>query len=117
MKFILLINEFFLALFLPILSFILKRLIGRFFNSEHIKNIKAKYILDTSGDILSLIGFVVFLELIELNFCDFNINLRRKIMDRSEFESISLLEEDFDDNDDDNDNNKGEEDNNCKNIN
>ena len=88
-----------------------------FFITNAIKYITAKYILDTSGDFLSIIGFLVFLELIELNFCDFNINLRRKIMDRSEFESISLLEEDFDDNDDDNDNNKGEEDNNGKNIN
>ena len=71
-----------------------------------------KYTLDTSGDFLSLIGFFVFLELIELNFCDFNINLRRKIMDRSEFESFDLLGDNFDEDDDDNDNNdnnKGEE--------
>jgi hypothetical protein len=91
---------------------------GSFFASKQIEYIIPKYILDTSGDFLSLIGFLVFLELIELNFCDFNINLRRKIMDRSEFDSISLLEEDFDDDDDnDNDNNKEEEDNKGNNIN
>ena len=92
---------------------------GSFFASKHIDYILQKYILDTSGDFLSLIGFLVFLELIELNFCDFNINLRRKIMDRSEFDSISLLEENFDDDDDDDvdDNNKEEEDNKGKNIN
>ena len=83
--------------------------VGSFFNSGKIKNITAKYILDTSGDFLSLIGFLVFLELIELNFCDFNINLRRKIMDRSEFESLTLLDENFDDDDDDSGNNKEEE--------
>jgi hypothetical protein len=82
-----------------------------FFKPEHINNIIPKYILDTCGDCLSLIGFVVFLELIELNFCDFNINLRRKIMDRSVFDSITLLDENFDDDDDDDDsgNNKEEE--------
>ena len=85
-----------------------------FFIKESIKYIIPKYILDTSGDFLSLIGFLVFLELIELNFCDFNINLRRKIMDRSEFESISLLNDYFDDddNDDNNDNNINNDDNN-----
>ena len=88
--------------------------VGSFFNSEHIKNITAKYILDISGDFLSLIGFLVFLELIELNFCGFNINLRRKIIDRSEFESNTLLDENFDD-DDENGNNKKEEEDNNKN--
>ena len=87
-----------------------------FFIKEPIKYILPKFILDTSGDFLSLIGFLVFLELIELNFCDFNINLRRKIMDRSEIESISLLDDYFDDdddvdNDDNNDNNINNDDN------
>ena len=78
--------------------------VGSFFNSEYINYITAKYILDTSGDFLSLIGFVVFLELVELNFYDFNINLRRKIMDRGEYESIiSRLDENLDDDDDDDD--------------
>ena len=85
---------------------------GSFFSKNPMNYIVYKYTLDTSGDFLSLIGFFVFLELIELNFCDFNINLRRKIMDRSEFESFDLLADNFDEDDDDNDNNdnnKGEE--------
>ena len=73
---------------------------GSFFIEKPINFIIPKYILDTSGDFLFLIGFLVFLELIELNFCDFNKDLRRKIMDRSEYESIGLLEDNFDDDDD-----------------
>ena len=87
---------------------------GSFFIEKPINFIIPKYILDTSGDFLSLIGFLVFLELIELNFCDFNKDLRRKIMERSEYESIGLLEDnfDYDDEDEDDDDNKSEEKNN-----
>jgi len=101
---------------LPIYTLINER---SFFIEKPINYIIPKYILDTSGDFLSLIGFLVFLELIELNFCDFNKDLRRKIMDRSEYESIGLLEDNFDyddeDEDDDDDDNKNEEKNNIGN--
>jgi len=56
---------------LPIYTLIIER---SFFTCKHINFIIPKYILDTTGDFLSLIGFLVFLELIELNFCDFNLN-------------------------------------------
>ena len=95
---------------LPIYTFINE---DRFFIKKPIKYITAKYILDISGDFFSLIGFFVFLELIELNFCDFNKDLRRKIMDRSLYESIDLLVDDFDDDDD----YKEEEEDNTKRIN
>ena len=81
---------------------------GSFFVEGHIEYITGKFILDTTGDYLSLLGFLVFLEIIELNFYDLNKNLRRKIMDRSVEESINLLEDNFphDDDDDDDDDNK-----------
>ena len=90
---------------LPIYTFIIE---GSFFIEKPINFIIPKFILDTSGDFLSLIGFIVFLELIELNFCDFNKDLRRKIMDRSEYESIGILG-DNSNLDDDEDDSKEEE--------
>ena len=41
-----------------------------------------KYFLDISGDFLCLIGFLIYLEVIELNFCGFNYNLKQKISQR-----------------------------------
>ena len=91
---------------LPIYTFINE---DSFFIENSINYITAKYMLDASGDLFSLIGFLVFLELIELNFCNYNKDLRRKIMDRSNFESISLLEDNY--GDDDNCDKKEEEEN------
>jgi hypothetical protein len=54
-----------------------------FFGKNHINLIEYKFLVDTIGDILSIIGFLVYLEIIELNFCDLDYNLRRKIMDRA----------------------------------
>ena len=95
---------------LPIYTFINE---DDFFIENSINYITAKYILDISCDFFSIIGFFIFLELIELNFCDFNKDLRRKIMDRSLYESIDILGDDFDDDDD----YKEEEEDNTKRIN
>jgi hypothetical protein len=46
-----------------------------------------KFSLDISGDILSIIGFLFYLEIIEINCCNLNYNLRRTIMKRAYFES------------------------------
>jgi len=89
-------------LVLPVYTLIKER---SFFANNSIGFITPKYILDISGDFLSLIGFLVFLELIELNFCNYNIDLRRNIMDRSINESISLLDYNYDDDDDEEENN------------
>ena len=43
-----------------------------------------KFLLDISGDIASIIGFLIYLEIIELNFCDLNFNLKKNIISRSE---------------------------------
>ena len=42
--------------------------------------------MDISSDFLSLIALLVFLEIIELNFCQYNKDLRISIMDRSKDE-------------------------------
>ena len=40
---------------------------------------KLKFFFDMIGDILSLISFLIYSEIIELNFLDFNKNTRRKL--------------------------------------
>jgi hypothetical protein len=47
-----------------------------------------KFFLLIIGNFLAFIGFLVYSEIIELNFCDFNYNLRRKIIERSIEDSI-----------------------------
>ena len=63
---------------------------GRFFrlNSEgEIENkIYIKYILDLSNDIFSFLSVMIYLELIELNFCGCDYNLRKNIIERSKYE-------------------------------
>jgi len=55
----------------------------RFFSRDHINLIEYKFTLDVSGDLLSIIGFLVYLEIIELNFCNLDYNLRKTIMERA----------------------------------
>ena len=52
-----------------------------------------KFSLDISGDVLSFLGFLVYLEIIELNFCNLNFNLRKSIMKRANFESYECESE------------------------
>ena len=54
-----------------------------FFGKNHINLIEYKFLVDTIGDILSIIGFLIYLEIIELNFCGLDYNLRRSIMKRA----------------------------------
>ena len=66
-----------------------------FFDDTKELNFKtAKFLLDISGDITSILGFLVYLEILELNFCKFNYNLRNNIISRAELE---LLWEDQED--------------------
>ena len=62
-----------------------------FFSASRINYIQVKFILDILGDILSSFGFLVYLEIIELNFCKLNYNLRRKISDRASIEKYGYL--------------------------
>ena len=79
-----------------------------FFNEDLFKEKSQleKFLLDESGDIASIIGFLIYLEMIELNFCGFNYNLKKNIVERSKSDYIeSVLNEmailqDNDDSDD-----------------
>ena len=59
---------------------------GLFFPSQLLTgdNLKKKFSLDISGDITSIIGFLIYLEIIELNFCGLSFNLKKNIILRGE---------------------------------
>ena len=50
------------------------------FNSNYI--FKVKFILDSIGDIFCIISNLIYLEILELNFCNLNYNLRKSIIER-----------------------------------
>ena len=47
---------------------------------------KEKFATDESGDIGAIIGFLIYLEIIQLNFCGLNYNIRKNIIYRGEKE-------------------------------
>ena len=51
-----------------------------FQGDNHIK----KFLLDITGDIFAIFGFLIYLEMIELNFCNLDLNLRKNIIKRGE---------------------------------
>jgi hypothetical protein len=64
-----------------------------FFNEDLFKEKSQleKFLLDESGDIASIIGFLIYLEMIELNFCGFNYNLKKNIVERSKSDYIETV--------------------------
>ena len=52
-------------------------------DDEPINYLNARYFLDLSSDFTAFIGFLIYLEIIELNFCGLNENLRKYIIERS----------------------------------
>ena len=71
-----------------------------------------KFIVDTLSDLFSVIGYLIYIEIVELKFCNLDYNIRKNIMIRSRIEFTSLdseygiaEEDDFSiDNTNDNDN-------------
>ena len=61
-----------------------------FFNEQSMRFIKEKFSLDILGDIFSFFGFLIYLEIIELNCCGFNYNLRNKIINRGNLELMNM---------------------------
>ena len=57
-----------------------------------------KFLLDISGDVFSIFGFLIYLEMIELNFCGLNFNLEQNIINRgkSEYKRYSIITTDDD---------------------
>jgi len=45
-------------------------------------NYKSKFILDSIGDIFCIISNLIYLEILQLNFCNLNYNLRNAIIER-----------------------------------
>ena len=65
---------------------------GTFFSNDAIDFIISKFILDSAGDLFSIIGFLIYLEIIELNFGDYNYNTKINITRRSLLESNDIDE-------------------------
>ena len=63
---------------------------GNFFIEFPIEFIEYKFCLDLSGDILSILGFLVYLEIIELKCYGFNYNYRKNIIERGLNECIQM---------------------------
>ena len=55
-----------------------------------IKYISIKFILDIFGDFFSIFGFLIYLEMIELNFGKYNYNTKQNIIRRSFEESYGI---------------------------
>ena len=84
---------FFGKVVLIIYNIIYSRIINDFslfLNEKAMKFIIEKFCLDILGDIFSFFGFLVYLEMIELNCCGLNYNLRNKIINRGELELINV---------------------------
>ena len=62
-----------------------------FFSNNRMHFIEWKFSLDFLEEILSSIGFLVYLEIIELNFCKLNYNLKRNISDRGDEEKYGYI--------------------------
>ena len=60
---------------------------------------KLKFFFDMIGDILSIISFLIYSEIIELNFLGFNYHTRRLIMDRALNEPLPEVEVEDEEND------------------
>ena len=64
------------------------------------KNKISKFLTDEFGDTFSIIGFLIYLEIIELHFCNLDYNLKNNIINRSNNEIkelasfIEVIEED-----------------------
>ena len=61
-----------------------------FFGGTKIRHASHKFFLDFSGDFFSFFGYLIYLEIIELNFCGLNYNLRNKIIRRADNEFMNI---------------------------
>ena len=74
---------------------------GTFIDMEHhVEYIEQKYTLAVIGDIIALIGFMIYLEIIQLNFWELDHNLRDTIIKRSDndykYPMNEIINEEFD---------------------
>lgn len=87
---------------LPIFYFLEKiSLIHNINLDPPMKYLNQTFFLDLSSDIAAIIGFLIFLEIIEFNFCELNRDLRKYIISRSKSESKHYVIGSESDNDND----------------
>ena len=55
------------------------------------ENLSRRFLADIFGDIGSIIGFLIYLEVIELNFCGLNFNLKNNIIKRGKRDYIQSI--------------------------
>jgi hypothetical protein len=68
----------------------------KLFSDNKIEYILWKFILDIAGDLISILGLMIYLEIIELNFCNFNYDIRESIIIRARHDSVlDSSEKDF----------------------
>ena len=73
---------------LPIFYFLEKiSLIYNVNSDEPMKYLHETFALDLTSDVAAIIGFLIYLEIIELNFCNLNNDLRKYIILRGKNES------------------------------
>ena len=75
-----------------ILYFLIKTitLIYRIITNE----LNSEFIFDFLSQIFSILGTIIYLELIELNFCNLNYNLKSNINKRAEFDLFDITNDD-----------------------
>ena len=71
-------------------SLIHKNNFSNFFGVTLIPYCRLKFALDFSGDFFSFFGFLIYLEMIELNCLGLNYNLRNKISNRADQELMKM---------------------------
>ena len=85
------LNPIYKSFFAPVTFLIQKLILMYQINSnEPIKFLNASFFIDLSSDITAIIGFLIYLEIIELNFCGFNKDLRKNIISRAEIENTNF---------------------------
>jgi len=62
------------------------------FKKGTIAFVESKFFLDMAGDIFSILGFLIYLEIIELKFCNYDYNIKSNISRRSFIESNEINE-------------------------
>ena len=85
---------------------------SKFLDGSEMKYTKLKFFLDISGDIFSFIGFLIYLEIIELKIFKLNYNTRKNIIRRGEEDILicddfygNIIDDEDEDEDEDNDTN------------
>jgi hypothetical protein len=93
LKYVQELNPIFKSFCYPLMYFLQKIiLLYQIKSNEPMKFLNARFAIDIFSDMTAFIALLIYLEIIELNFCGLNENLRKYIIKRSEKESEPILE-------------------------